>query len=124
MKFKGITIDEIGLEISEYKEEINGEEAYEYFCELLEGNLEGNAYLDEVDEDIILLRFERETNKETLNYVIDFYNKYIKNNKKILDNCNVKLAIYLDDFVNGEYNFEVIEIVDNKINLIDIAEEK
>ncbi|ENY99479.1 hypothetical protein HMPREF1092_03220 [Clostridium thermobutyricum] len=117
LKFKGIKIEEIGLEISEYKEEINGEEAYDYFYEILKNKLNGNAYLDEVTDSAIQIRFEREANKETLDYIIDFYNKYIKNNKKILDNCNVKLTISLEEYL-GDYNFYDFTIIDFEKNII------
>ncbi|WP_195972418.1 hypothetical protein [Clostridium thermobutyricum] len=92
MKFKGIKIDEIGLEISKYKEEINGEEAYDYFCEILENTLNRNAYLDEVTDSAIQIRFERDSNKETLDSNIEF-NDILRN--KVLETAtDIKREYY------------------------------
>ncbi len=123
MKYKGIKIEEISLQISDYKEEINGESGYDYFCEQLEDVLEEDAYLEEIDSDIISIRFEKDTSKETLEYIIKFYDKYIGDNKKILDHCCVELGLDLDEFITDEdgdtYNFAEIKI--DNLNIKDIS---
>ncbi|MFH0334597.1 spore photoproduct [Clostridium perfringens] len=123
MKYKGIKIEEISLQISDYKEEINGESGYDYFCEQLEDVLEEDAYLEEIDSDITSIRFEKDTSKETLEYIIKFYDKYIRDNKKILDHCCVELGLDLDEFITDEdgdtYNFAEIKI--DNLNIKDIS---
>lgn len=66
--------------------------------------------MDFVSDDIIQIRFEKETNKRTFKYVVDFYKKYIEYNKSITNYCDVKLGLELEDFLineNGKsYNSE------------------
>lgn len=121
MKFRGIEVDEICLELSGYKEEIQEEEAYDYFYEQLEDKLEGDAYLDEVDDGITLVRFERDTDRETLDYVIDFYNKHIRDNDDILDHCKVELEVDLEDFITDE-DGDQINAITLQIEKLDLTE--
>lgn len=123
MKYKGIEIEEITLQIADHNEEINGEKGYDYFCNLLEDVLEDEAYLEEVDSDITSIRFEKEPTLETLEYIIKFYDKYIRGNKRILDCGRVELGLDLDEFITDEdgdtYNF--VEIKIDNLNIEDIS---
>lgn len=123
MKYKGIEIEEITLQIADHNEEINGEKGYDYFCNLLEDVLEDEAYLEEVDSDITSIRFEKEPTLETLEYIIKFYDKYIRGNKRILDCGSVELGLDLDEFITDEdgdtYNF--VEIKIDNLNIEDIS---
>lgn len=123
MKYKGIEIEEITLQIADHNKEINGEKGYDYFCNLLEDVLEDEAYLEEVDSDITSIRFEKEPTLETLEYIIKFYDKYIRGNKRILDCGCVELGLDLDEFITDEdgdtYNF--VEIKIDNLNIEDIS---
>ncbi len=111
MKYKNINVDEVLIEFQNCLKVINDEElAFDYFSNLIEDKLEDDAYIDFVSDDIIQIRFERETNKRTFTYVVDFYKKYIEYNKSITNYCDVKLVLELEDFLineNGKsYNSE------------------
>ncbi|HFD2048861.1 TPA: spore photoproduct [Clostridium perfringens] len=111
MKYKNINVDEVLIEFQNCLKVIKDEdEAFDYFSNLIEDKLEDDAYIDFVSDDIIQIRFERETNKSTFKYVVDFYKKYIEYNKSITNYCDVKLVLELEDFLineNGKsYNSE------------------
>ncbi|MGU8438671.1 spore photoproduct [Clostridium perfringens] len=111
MKYKNINVDEVLIEFQNCLKVIkNEDEAFDYFSDLIEDRLDDNAYIDFVSDDIIQIRFERETNKSTFKYVVDFYKKYIEHNKSITNYCDVKLVLELEDFLineNGKgYNSE------------------
>ncbi|MFH5911227.1 spore photoproduct [Clostridium perfringens] len=104
MKYKNINVDEILIEFQNCLKVINDEEiAFDYFSNLIEDKLEDDAYIDFVSDDIIQIRFEKETNKSTFKYVVDFYKKYIEDNKNVTNFCNVKLVLELEDFLINEY---------------------
>ncbi|MCX0374512.1 spore photoproduct [Clostridium perfringens] len=111
MKYKNIEVEEVLIEFQNCLKGIKDEdEAFDYFADLIEDKLEDDAYIDFVSDDIIQIRFERETNKSTFKYVVDFYKKYIEYNYKITNFCDVRLLLVLEDFLineNGEsYNSE------------------
>ncbi|EDT14330.1 hypothetical protein [Clostridium perfringens] len=111
MKYKNINVDEVLIEFQNCLKVIKDEdEAFDYFSNLIEDKLEDDAYIDFVSDDIIQIRFERETNENTFKYVVDFYKKYIEYNKSITNYCDVKLVLELEDFLineNGKsYNSE------------------
>ncbi|WP_283703161.1 spore photoproduct [Clostridium perfringens] len=111
MKYKNIEVEEVLIEFQNCLKVIKDEdEAFDYFADLIEDKLEDDEYIDFVSDDIIQIRFERETNKSTFKYVVDFYKKYIEYNSKITNFCNVRLVLVLEDFLineNGEsYNSE------------------
>ncbi|SQC08227.1 Uncharacterised protein [Clostridium perfringens] len=111
MKYKNIEVEEVLIEFQNCLKVIKDEdEAFDYFADLIEDKLEDDAYIDFVSDDIIQIRFERETNKSTFKYVVDFYKKYIEYNYKITNFCDVRLVLVLEDFLineNGEsYNSE------------------
>ncbi|MCX0355629.1 hypothetical protein LI064_14000, partial [Clostridium perfringens] len=107
--YKNINVDEVLIEFQNCLKVIK-DEAFDYFADLIEDKLEDDAYIDFVSDDIIQIRFERETNKSTFKYVVDFYKKYIQYNKNITNFCDVKLVLELEDFLineNGKsYNSE------------------
>lgn len=104
LKYKNINVDEILIEFQNCLKVINDEEkAFDYFSNLIEDKLEDDAYIDFVSDDIIQIRFEKETNKSTFKYVVDFYKKYIEDNKNVTNFCNVKLVLELEDFLINEY---------------------
>ncbi|VTQ55781.1 spore photoproduct [Clostridium perfringens] len=109
MKYKNIEVEEVLIEFQNCLKGIK-DEAFDYFADLIEDKLEDDAYIDFVSDDIIQIRFERETNKSTFKYVVDFYKKYIEYNYKITNFCDVRLLLVLEDFLineNGEsYNSE------------------
>ncbi|MCX0357574.1 spore photoproduct [Clostridium perfringens] len=111
MKYKKIEVEEVLIEFQNCLKVIKDEdEAFDYFADLIEDKLEDDAYIYFVSDDIIQIRFERETNKSTFKYVVDFYKKYIEYNSKITNFCDVRLVLVLEDFLineNGEsYNSE------------------
>lgn len=111
MKYKNINVDEVLIEFQNCLKVIKDEdEAFDYFSNLIEDKVEDDAYIDFVSDDIIQIRFERETNENTFKYVVDFYKKYIEYNKSITNYCDVKLVLELEDFLineNGKsYNSE------------------
>lgn len=104
MKYKNIKVEEVLIEFQNYLKVIKDEErAFDYFSNLIEDKLEDDAYIDFVSDDIIQIRFERETNKITFKYVVDFYKKYIEYNKNITNFCDVKIVLELEDFLINEY---------------------
>lgn len=111
MKYKNINVDEVLIEFQNCLKVIKDEDdAFDYFADLIEDKLEDDAYMDFVSDDIIQIRFERETNKSTFKYVVNFYKKYIQHNKNITNYCDVKFTLELEDFLineNGKsYNSE------------------
>lgn len=111
MKYKKIEVEKVLIEFQNCLKVIKDEdEAFDYFADLIEDKLEDDAYIYFVSDDIIQIRFERETNKSTFKYVVDFYKKYIEYNSKITNFCDVRLVLVLEDFLineNGEsYNSE------------------
>lgn len=111
MKYKNINVDEVLIEFQNCLKVINDkDEAFDYFADLIEDKLEDDAYIDFVSDDIIQIRFERETNKSTFKYVVDFYKKYIEYNESITNFCDIKFILKLEDFLineNGKsYNSE------------------
>ncbi|HHD2783170.1 TPA: spore photoproduct [Clostridium perfringens] len=105
MKYKNINVDEVLIEFQNCLKVIRDEDvAFDYFADLIEDKLEDDAYIDFVSDDIIQIRFERETNKSTFKYVVDFYKKYIKDNKNITNFCDVKFTLELEDFLINEYD--------------------
>ncbi|AMN30795.1 hypothetical protein [Clostridium perfringens] len=111
MKYKNIKVEEVLIEFQNYLKIFKDDEkAFDYFADLIEDKLEDDAYIDFVSNDIIQIRFEKETNKGTFKYVVDFYKKYIEYNKNITNFCDVKFILELEDFLiseNGKsYNSE------------------
>ncbi|SQB58070.1 spore photoproduct [Clostridium perfringens] len=111
MKYRNIEVEEVLIEFQNCLKVIKDEDkAFDYFADLIEDKLEDDAYIDFVSDDIIQIRFEREINKSTFKYVVDFYKKYIEYNSKITNFCDVKFVLMLEDFLineNGEsYNSE------------------
>ncbi|MDZ4994421.1 spore photoproduct [Clostridium perfringens] len=111
MKYKNINVDEVLIEFQNCLKVIkDDDEAFDYFSDLIEDELEDDAYIDFVSDDIIQIRFERETNESTFKYIVDFYKNYIEYNSKITNFCDVKFTLELEDFLineNGEsYNSE------------------
>lgn len=111
MRYKNIKVEEVLIEFQNCLKVITDEEeAFDCFADLIEDKLEDDAYIDYVSDDIIQIRFERETNKSTFKYVVDFYKNYIEYNSKITSFCDVKFILVLEDFLTNEngksYNSE------------------
>lgn len=114
MKYKNNKVDEFTIEITNFK---RIEEEYEcdydeYLEEVFEeNNITGFAYIECVDDELIRIRFEMDTNMKTLNHIIDFHNKI-----KILINAEMKLGIDYDEFID---NYNSKEVAFNDIDLND-----
>ena len=117
IKYKGNEIDEITIDITDFEKiEEQKECSYdEYIEDIFEGaNITGFGYIDYPDDGLIRIRFEMDTNIDTLKHIINFYQLI-----KSLIKGTITLGIDYESFV-GDYNSENISFED--INLADFKE--